>query len=99
MEFNITGLKQFYQKAQTELHDIRKLFKIRSLNDEIMATTPPLNKKVKKPSIRIHFEELCYLSKLSNQEVKQYFNFLKRRILEIETTIDKHFKMIRKVIR
>ena len=69
-EFNITGLRMFYQKAKSELHDIHKLFKIESLKDEISATTPPLNKRMQKPEIRIHFEELCYLSKLTNNEVK-----------------------------
>ena len=61
---------------------------INDLKDEIAATTPPLNKRVQKPEIRVQFEELCYLSKLTNNEVKQYFNFLKKRILDIEKTID-----------
>ena len=87
-EFNITGLQMFYQKAQSELHDLRRLFMINDLKDEIAATTPPLNKRVQKPEIRVQFEELCYLSKLTNNEVKQYFNFLKKRILDIEKTID-----------
>ena len=49
MELNITGLKQFYIKAKTELLDVRKLFNIRSLEDEIKATTPPFNRNVQKP--------------------------------------------------
>ena len=55
--------------------------------------------KVIKPDIRIHFEELCYMSKLTNQEVKKYFTFLKTRIQDIEETIDTHFNMIQKAIK
>ena len=99
MELNITNLQKFYQKAQSELHDVRRLFKIEDMEDEIRATTPQINHKVVKPDIRVHFEELCYMSKLTNQEVKKYFTFLRTRIKDIELTIDTHFEMIKKAIR
>lgn len=60
---------------------------------------PPINKFVQKKEIRVNFEELCYQSKLTNLEVKKYFVFLKKRIRDIEQTIDSHFDMIKKSIR
>ena len=99
IEMSITSLKMFYQKAQSELHDLFKLFNIRNYEEELKASTPLINSKIKKHDIRIHFEELCYMSKLNNQEVRDYINFLKQRIRDIEAAIDTHFEMIKKVIR
>lgn len=98
VELDIINLTRFYQKSQSELHDLRRLFKIKDLEDEIVATTPPLNNKVVKADLRVHFEELCYMSKLTNAEVKKYIKYLRDRIKSIEDTIDSHFEMIKKSI-
>lgn len=98
-ELRIKGLSIFYQKAKSELHDFRRLFKMRNYKDEILATTAPLNDNEPKSDIRIHFEEMCYVSKLKNSEVKKYLHFLKRRIRDVEMVIDSHFELIKKPIR
>ncbi len=46
MELNINNLRIFYQKALSELHDLQKLFRIKTYEDELRAMTPPLNSKI-----------------------------------------------------
>ena len=40
LEMNITNLQKIYKKSQAELHEIRHLFKIHDIDDEIKAMTP-----------------------------------------------------------
>lgn len=66
MELNITNLSKFYQRAISELQDARDLFNIKGIQDEELAVRPPLNSRIKPPDIRILFEEICYLSRVTN---------------------------------
>ena len=99
MDLDIKNLAMYYEKAQSELHDFRRLFKINDFKDEVKAIMKPMNARVEKHDVRVHFEELCYTSKLSNEEVKKYIHFLKKRIRDIEGVIDMHFELIKKAIR
>ena len=99
VEMDILNLKKTYQRAQSELHEAFKLFEIKNPVDESNALTQPINNKIKKHEIRIKFEELCYTCKVTNQEVKKYFDMMKQRVREIEDVINKHFELIKGTIR
>lgn len=99
MEMNVANLKNFYQRAISELQDARNLFSIRNMKDENAAVTPPLNARIQVSDIRVQFEELCYISKVTNFEVCKYFEMLRQRVRDIEQTIDHHFELIKPALR
>ena len=45
----------------------------------------------KKQRAQIIFEEICYTSKVTPQEISRYLDCLKGRVRAIEETIDHHF--------
>lgn len=81
------------------MQDARNLFGIQDMQDEQLALRPLINSRIQPSEIRIRFEEICYMCKVTNFEVAQYFEMLRQRVRDIEQTIDHHFELIKKVIR
>ena len=48
MEINITNLENFYQRARSELHEVRTLFKIKTAEDEKNVMRPLLTKDMRR---------------------------------------------------
>ena len=45
--------------------------------------------------MRIVFEEICFVNRVTIEQVLKYQRFLFKRICDIESTIDKHFDLIK----
>jgi hypothetical protein len=96
MEINIINLKQFYERARKEQKDINNYFLVTKENEQVVLTRVLPGKK--KPELRIQFEEKCFMTKLSHQEVVSYLQMMKKRVADIEEVIDSHFDLLKKVI-
>ena len=57
-----------------------------------------MSKFAKKDKLRITFEEICYVNKVTEDEVKSYLGSLECRIEEIESVIDSHLLVARESI-
>lgn len=65
-----------------------------------MFTQFPRNKKSEKiHRLRDLFLEQCYMSNITEEDVKEYDDLLKKRIRDIEEAIDSHFEFIKTAIR
>lgn len=49
-------------------------------------------------TLRENFLELCYMSNINEEDVKEYEDLLSKRIKSIENVIDTHFELIKKTI-
>ena len=101
MELNITNLKKFYEKSLKEFNDVEEFFSITRENerDVLYYKTDILSVlKNKRSDQRIEFEERCYMTKLTFREVQKFMELQKKRIEDIEETIDQHFDGIKKSI-
>ena len=96
MELNIENLKQCYIRALKDLKDIEKFFKIDDKTRKLVLTV--VSKKGKRSDLRIQFEEKCFLTKLTQEEIESYIGMLKHRISDIEYVINLHFDTIKKAI-
>ena len=74
MELNIENLKQCYIRAQQDLKDINKFFMISSATRKEVLTI--ISKKGKRTDLRVQFEEKCYLTKLTQEEIVNYLEML-----------------------
>lgn len=96
MELNIENLKQYYIRSIKDLEDIKDFYKISPATEREVLTI--ISKKGKRSDLRIQFEEKCYLTKLTQEEIELYFQLLQQRIDDIEQVIDLHFDTIKKAI-
>lgn len=87
-----------YDKACKELDEINMFFNIRTAMDAKLVLTAPINRSIKKHDLRILYEELCYVCKLTYSEVQTYLSMLEGRLMELESAIDHHFELIKKTI-
>lgn len=94
----MTNLIYMYEKAKKEESDTKAFFNIRSKTDKRQILTPPINRRVKKHELRIVFEELCFTTKLTFNEVNEYLTILEKRVSDIEEVIDHHFNLIKQTI-
>lgn len=74
MELNIENLKQCYIRALKELKDVEEFFKINEKTRKEVLTV--ISKKGKRSDLRIQFEEKCFLTKLTQEEIESYFKML-----------------------
>ena len=51
--------------------------------------------QAKKSELRKTFEELCYVSKITQEDVEEYLSALKWRISDIEKVIDGHISIVK----
>jgi hypothetical protein len=59
---------------------------------------PKTSKNTHVHKLRENFLEQCYMSNLSEEDVKDYDNLLRRRVKDIEEVIDTHFEFIKSTI-
>jgi tRNA(Ile)-lysidine synthase TilS/MesJ len=52
-----------------------------------------ISKYAKKDHLRVIFEEICYVHRITGDEVKQYLAYLEDRIHDIEEVIDSHIEL------
>ena len=57
-----------------------------------------VGKNRKKTENRIQFEEKCYLTKLTFDEVRKYLDILSKRHADIEEVINEHYNTVKKAI-
>jgi hypothetical protein len=86
-EVNISYLIKFYKRAKKDIEESWKFFNITEDNYKTIIT-PVISKYAKKDPLRITFEEICYVNKITDEDVKQYLYYLEQRIDEIEEIID-----------
>jgi hypothetical protein len=48
--------------------------------------------------MRIVFEEICFMNRLTIDQVLKYEKYLIKRIHDIETQIDSHFELIKDAV-
>jgi hypothetical protein len=75
LELNIENLTQCYIRAKKDIVDIHKFFSINKHNKDEVLTEAKRNKT----DSRIQFEEKCYLTKLTFEEVSRYLEILEKR--------------------
>ena len=80
----MTNLIYMYEKAKKEESDTKAFFNIRSKTEKRQVLTPPINRRVKKHELRIVFEELCFTTKVTYNEVIEYLEKLETRVTDIE---------------
>ena len=94
---NIENLIMVYERSLKDIEEWNKLFNITDENRDIV-----LNKYegdyLKKPKLREVFEEICYTTQLTDEQVKNYFLILEKRIDDIRIVIDQHFEFIKQSI-
>jgi hypothetical protein len=95
LELNIENLTQCYIRARQDLKDLRLFFLITDENEEEVFTD--VGKRLKS-EIRIQFEEKCYLTKLTFDEVRRYLDILKKREVDVEEVINEHYDTVKKSI-
>lgn len=96
MELDMTNLRMFYERALKEYEDIKLYFLVTDENEEVVLTEVPRGRK--KKELRIQFEEKCFMTKLTWNEVTAFLEFQQKRIRDIEEVIDCHFDNVKKVI-
>lgn len=96
LELNIENLTQCYIRAKQDLKDLKKFFSITDQNEEEVFTDT--GKSRLKSDIRIQFEEKCYLTKLTYDEVARYLEILRKRQVDIEEVISAHYNTVKKAI-
>lgn len=94
LELNIENLTQCYIRAKKDIVDIHKFFSINKHNKDEVLTEAKRNKT----DSRIQFEEKCYLTKLTFEEVSRYLEILEKRQEDIEIVIFNHFETVKKSI-
>ena len=72
LELNIENLTQCYIRAKKDIVDMHKFFSITKQNKDEVLTEVKRNKS----DNRIQFEEKCYLTKLTFEEVDRYLEIL-----------------------
>ena len=77
-ELSAKNLRKFYLRAVKELNEFWAFFWI---NKEI---TDEMNHAFNKSQEKINFEELCFLYRITFQEVMKYQKYLKWRVKEVE---------------
>ena len=95
LELNIENLTQCYIRAKKDIKDIYQFFSITEENKDEVLTE--IGHKFKS-DLRIQYEEKCYLTKLTFEEVDLYLQLLKKRQEDIEDVITDHFNSIKKAI-
>lgn len=97
MDMNIENLIMMYERSIKDLEEWNKLFNINEQNRDIILTDPKCAYD-QKDKLRQIFEEICYTTQITNEQVFTYFGFLEKRIKDIQVTIDHHFKFIKDII-
>lgn len=83
-----------------EYQDFKAFFNINDATEKYLYNYQPKpragnsSKRTRIHKIREDFLELCYMSNIIEEDVKDYNGLLFRRINDIKEVIDKHFKMI-----
>ena len=90
-EFDCLNLSNFYERAKKELVDFLDIF---NLGPDDFIDYDLLEPDGEHPK-KIMFQEICFMSRINNENVRKYQKFLHKRIRDIETIIDKHFKLIK----
>ena len=89
LEFSIKALDQFYQRAKKELLDFWDIFHLyEEFPDDMISPNS-------KSHLRVHFLEICFINRITTDQILQYQRLLQRRIRDIEGIIDKHFELIK----
>lgn len=92
MEFSPENLGKFYERSIRELQDFRRIFYWnKEIGYEIFSPDS-------KHPMRTIFKEVCYINRITQDEVVKYQFILMKRICDIEDTIDHHFDLIRDII-
>lgn len=73
MELDMTNLRMFYERANKEYDDIRAYFLITDESKEVVLAEVPKG-RIKKEE-RIQFEEKCFMTKLTWNEVITFLDF------------------------
>jgi hypothetical protein len=90
-EFNCENLSSFYERAKKELADFRDVFNLEP-NETI---GPELLDPESQNPMRTVFQEICFMSRITSDQVEKYQKFLIQRIRDIEDAIDHHFNLIK----
>lgn len=93
-ELNISYLIKFYKRAKRDLQEIEQFFNI-SEETRAQVLTPLVSKYAKKEDLRVIFEELSYVNKVHEIEIKWYLGLLEERIEDIEFAIDSHLDTVK----
>lgn len=97
-ELNMVALDQLYERAGKEYQDFKALFNINDATEKYLHNYQPRRggstKTGRIRKIREDFLELCYMSNIIEEDVKEYDGLLYRRINDIKEVIDAHFKLI-----
>ena len=75
-ELDIDNLRKFYHRAVYELNDFRKFFKIKNEQQESRVLSQINCSHSNKSELRKNFEELCYVSKITQEDVQEYIQAL-----------------------
>ena len=89
VELNTLNLSHFYERSKRELDDFRDLF------HQTKKIGPDLTDPSSTSPMRVIFEELCYLMRVTSDQVLVYQDALEKRIRDIEAIIDSHFNLIK----
>lgn len=95
-ELNIISLSFIYEASLKDLEDFKDLFKINHGTERFIFESH-IGKKVDKKVhiLRENFLELCYMSNINEEDVKEYEQLLDKRVMTIRNVIDDHFELIK----
>jgi len=96
-DMNIENLIMVYERSSKELEDLNKLFNINDDNRDIILVDSGCEYD-QKHKLRQIFEEICYTTQLTNEQVIEYFEILEKKIDDIENVIDHHFDFIKETV-
>ena len=105
-EMNTENLSNFYERSKKELADFRDIFNLEpnhEIGDELLdpkidpkSPDPKDKEKEKeKEAMRTVFLEICFMSRITAEQVQRYQKFLMKRVKDIEAVVHAHFELIK----
>jgi len=105
-EMNTENLSNFYERSKKELADFRDIFNLepdQEIGDELLdpkidpkSPDPKDKEKEKeKEAMRTVFLEICFMSRITAEQVQRYQKFLMKRVKDIEAVVHVHFELIK----
>ena len=93
LELNCHNLQLYYLRAKKDIDDFLDVFNLEVYEEIDENLLNPIGKRHKKWET---FMEICFIYRLKAVKVQKYFKFMKKRLLDIEKVVNKHFKLLRK---